>query len=95
MQKRLSRPGMDPNRLAEKSKKALIYQNARLFNGNILAAEAFKWDLEKMLHFLGVAARNPGHYDVHTDHHHTLVTAVEKLEQLRSVGPIIRKNHML
>ncbi len=74
-----------PKQLHKRFKRTLICRNANLFNGRILAAEAFKWDLEKMLHFLGEAAENPSYYGVHRDHHHTLMTAVAKLEGLRSV----------
>ena len=73
---------MDSEQLHEGAKKALVCRDARLFNRHILAAEAFKWDLGKMLDFLGDAARSLGHYGVHRDHQQTLVTAVEKLERL-------------
>lgn len=73
----------------------LVCRKARLFNGRILAAEAFKWDLEKMLHFLSEAAMNPSHYGVHRDHHHTLAVAVDKLQHLRLVLIRVLEDHML
>ena len=74
-----------PKQLQKRFKRTLICRNARLFNGRVVAADAFKWDLEKMLQFLSKAAENPNYYGVHGDHHHTLVTAIGKLEGLRSV----------
>ncbi len=74
-----------PKQLHKRFKRTLIRRNASLFNGRVLAADAFKWDLEKMVEFLGKAAENPNHYGVHGDHHHTLMTAMGKLEGLRSV----------
>ena len=76
---------MVSEQLRESSSKALVCRDARLFNRRILAADAFKWTLEKMLQFLSDAVKNPEHYGVHKDHHRTLVAAVEKLEDLRSV----------
>lgn len=52
---------MDPEQSREHSKKVLVCRDARLFNKRILAAEAFKWDLGKMLDFLADAAKNPSH----------------------------------
>ena len=76
---------MNPKQLIKGAEKAFTRRNVRLFTGCIPAAKAFKGDLEKMLQFLGDAAKNPKHHGMHRDHHHTLVTAVEKLEHLRSV----------
>lgn len=86
MQVELPEPVVDTKELAKSPKKASIDRNARLFNKNVLAAEAFKWDLKRMLHFLSDAAKNPDHYGVHRDHHHTLTTAVTKLEELSDLS---------
>lgn len=75
---------MDFDQSRESSSKALVCRDARLFNRRIAAADAFKWNLEQMLQFLSDAVKNPDHYGVHENHHGTLVTAVEKLKELRS-----------
>ena len=48
MQVRLFLPDTIRKKSYKKVRKSLITQNARLFNGQVLAADAFKWDLAQV-----------------------------------------------
>lgn len=48
MRVRLFLPDTIRKQSYKKVRKSLICRNARLFNGRVLAAEAFKWDLEQV-----------------------------------------------